>query len=70
MVGKVPISDGIRATQAALINLSPRNKTAFTNLGTTLRTLKIGHNEGVDRFVALEKRAADLEDKLESLPFL
>lgn len=57
MTEKIGFQDGINATEANLKALDPAHAAGYDKLADTLRTLKSGHNEFIDRLAALEAAA-------------
>ena len=59
MASKIGYQDGISATQVRLEKLDPDSgEVAYAKQAATLRTLKAGHNEFIDRLAALEARSS------------
>lgn len=54
MAVKIGYQDGINAAEMNLKALDPKHAAGYDKLADTLRTLKAGHNEFIDRLEALE----------------
>ncbi len=61
MATKIGFQDGIEAVRQRLNEIDP-GKAGYDKQAQTLKTLKAGHNEGLDRLKALEA-------KVDALPF-
>jgi len=61
MAPRIPYQDGIEATRQRWNTLDP-GKVGYDKLAVTLRTLKQGHNETIDKLAAVEGR-------LDAIPF-
>lgn len=55
-VKEIGFQDGIASSVAAFKLFDPDHDPAYDKLGSTLHTLKAGHNETLDRLAAIEAR--------------